>query len=186
MAWYSQRIPNLPPGGNPATTDPVAIKANILHAEASVEGFRSVLAYIGAGEILCAKKAALGHGRWIPWVEANLTFSLSTASYCIKFFLHRDILTEAQPPSINEALRLINRRVRQCKIDQGLRVMPPLEEMDEEKRLTEELIEPLQIARKNLRKLAKEPQFDPLIMAAKSRMIAELYRLADDLNEIVF
>jgi hypothetical protein len=70
-----------------------------------------VIAYIGCGEILCAKKAALGHGRWIPWVEGNLTFGLTTASYCIKFYLHRDILAEAQPPSINEGLRLIVKSV---------------------------------------------------------------------------
>lgn len=60
MAWYFQRFESLPPNGNGSTTDPVAIKPNILYAEGSVQGFRSVLAYIGCGEILCAKKAALG------------------------------------------------------------------------------------------------------------------------------
>lgn len=127
-----------------------------------------------------------GRPRWIPWVKSNLTFGVTTASYTIRFYLHRDVLESTQPPSINEALRLLNRLTRQRQIDEGLRVMPSLEEIDEEKRLVQELIEPLQTARRNLRKLAKEPEFDPLIMKVKSQMVAELYRLADDLNEIVF
>jgi hypothetical protein len=56
MAWYFQRIENLPPNGDPSTTDPVAVKANILYAEGSVQGFRSVVAYIGCGEISAQRK----------------------------------------------------------------------------------------------------------------------------------
>jgi hypothetical protein len=111
----------------------VAIKANILFGEGCGQGFRSEVAYTGCGEILCAKKVSLGHGRWIPWVKSNSTFGVTAASYCIKFYLHRDILEPAQPQSINEALRLINRLSRQREIDEGLRVIPSLEEIDEEK-----------------------------------------------------
>jgi hypothetical protein len=105
---------------------------------------------------------------------------------CIRSYLHKDILVPAEPPLINEGLRLINRYRRQREIDEGLRVVPSLEELDEEKRLFQELVAPLETARRNLRKLSKEQQFDPLVMAAKSQMVAELYRLADDLNEFVF
>jgi hypothetical protein len=96
-------------------------------------------------------------------------------------------LTEAQPPSINEGLRLINRyqRIRR-EIDEGLRIVPSLEELDEEARLRKELILPLLGVRKRLKALDKEPQFDPIIMKVKAELVSELYKLADSLNEIVF
>ena len=50
---------------------------------------------IRIGELLCSMKSALGHGRWLSWLENNVSFSERTAQNYMGVFQKRDRLKSA-------------------------------------------------------------------------------------------
>ena len=62
---------------------------NKLHGEID-KGLRTVLEKaIRIGELLVAQKAECGHGNWLPWIKANLSFSEETANRYMRCFYNR-------------------------------------------------------------------------------------------------
>ena len=44
------------------------------------------------GDLLIVQKTECGHGNWLPWVKANLKFSIATAQECMRCFDNRALL----------------------------------------------------------------------------------------------
>jgi hypothetical protein len=61
---------------------------------------------IRIGELLVGKKAALGHGQWLPWVEANAQFSEATAQRYMNCWRRREELKSRIVRDLNDAYRL--------------------------------------------------------------------------------
>jgi hypothetical protein len=63
---------------------------NSMHHELQVMGLNMLGRMIAIGEKLAAKKTQLGHGKWEPWVTANLKFTSRTARRYMDAYKHRD------------------------------------------------------------------------------------------------
>jgi DUF3102 family protein len=61
---------------------------------------------IAIGEFLTNTKASLGHGEWLPWIDANLEFSHDTANNYRRLYDNRHKLRSVR--NITEAYRLLS------------------------------------------------------------------------------
>ena len=68
---------------------------NRLH-QSFCDGLRTTLQIaIQIGELLVEQKQKCGHGKWIPWIKANLEFSVDTAGRYMNCFRNRAALNSA-------------------------------------------------------------------------------------------
>ena len=76
--------------------------------QAAIGSARSAIEHaVRCGQLLIEAKASIGHGGWLPWVKANLTFGDRQAQKYMRLADHSDqIRTESSHLSINEALEL--------------------------------------------------------------------------------
>jgi hypothetical protein len=90
--------------------DPAAAKINQLHKECH-EGLRTTIEKaIACGKLLAAQKEKCGHGKWTPWIEANLDFGDRQVRRYVRCYEYREKLpkrtSKSDFPSIEEFLRL--------------------------------------------------------------------------------
>jgi hypothetical protein len=78
------------------------------HRFVTERGFETIKAKVLCGKILYHKKQSLRHGRWIPWVRANLDFTERTAQYYLKLYEYRDQVLQEQPQSLLKAIALLS------------------------------------------------------------------------------
>src|SRR5262245_13433345 len=72
--------------------DSLAERINAEHAQAET-AFREGLIHARvAGEFLAEAKRRCGHGSWLPWLEANVTFSERTAQAYMRIAREWDAL----------------------------------------------------------------------------------------------
>ena len=65
---------------------------------------------IECGRLLIEAKAALPHGAWLPWVEANLSFGARQCQKYMRLAEHAEALPNTSPGSylsINDALEVL-------------------------------------------------------------------------------
>lgn len=89
------------------TVDTEAMEINQLHADAHAHAETAIKKAILCGTKLAAKKASLPHGKWLPWVEENLTFGERTARRYIGVAMNRTRVSDLNASSIREAVRLL-------------------------------------------------------------------------------
>ena len=85
----------------------LAREVNALNAELLGVTANAVQKAIRVGEILCELEVLVGHGNWRTWLADNLSFSYRTAARYLRFYLHRDKLTEAK--TVEEAEEILSR-----------------------------------------------------------------------------
>ena len=86
-----------------------APQINQLH-EGVLEGARTTLrTAIQIGELLIAQKKEVGHGNWIPWMDANLRFSPATSGRYMRCFDKRAELNQSPMTDLTlvEAARVV-------------------------------------------------------------------------------
>jgi hypothetical protein len=152
-----------------STTDPDAIKANIAHNLVTQRGFEIVKAMIFCGEILDQKKQSLPHGKWLPWIRANLDFTERTAQYYLKLYEHRDEVLLERPQSLLGAIALFS---------DTQRITPGLLSGDE-KILRRNLVTPVRVVRKRLGRLP----IDPMHYESVNEILEEL---SDEVRKLSF
>ena len=87
----------------------------------------SVEKAIRIGELLSAQKEELGHGAFIPWVEASLPFDLRSAQRYMKVFRNRLELKSDSVSYLTEAYaRLNSKQEREDKIAEAREHLEPL------------------------------------------------------------
>lgn len=64
----------------------ISAEINQLHAELCAIGKTSIEKAIRIGELLAEARAQLRHGRWLPWLAANIEFSHDTARNYVRLF----------------------------------------------------------------------------------------------------
>ena len=70
-----------------------APEINKLHGD-FCRGLRKLMTEkaVRIGELLIAQKKECGHGNWLPWIEANLEFSIATAQEYMRCFDNKSLL----------------------------------------------------------------------------------------------
>jgi hypothetical protein len=94
----------------------LAARANVEH-HAYETTQRAALAHaIAAGEALIEAKRLAGHGRWLPWIEANCDFGERTARRYMLLARNRSHLSDL--PSVTAALARLANRSEAMAIDE--------------------------------------------------------------------
>ncbi len=75
-----------------------------LHSEIESAGKVMIDKAIRIGELLAEQKAAVGHGDWILWVEANLPFERKQASKYMRVYANQSSLNESSSTHLAGAI----------------------------------------------------------------------------------
>ena len=81
-------------------------KVNALHAEIGGHAETMIGKAIEIGELLTTQKAALPHGAWIPWAEANLAFGVKMAQKYMRVAANGERVIHLD--SIRDAVKLLS------------------------------------------------------------------------------
>jgi hypothetical protein len=154
------------------TSDPDAIRCNMLHAFVSQRGFETVKAMIECGKILTHKKHSMKRGQWLPWVKSDLDFTERSAQYYMLLYRHRDKLLNEQPESLTMAIALLA---------DTKRITPGLLSGDE-KILRRNIVTPVKVVRKRLRKLPTDPLHYETVLKIVTELQEEIAALLEDLR----
>ncbi len=154
------------------TTDPDAMRANILHNFITEKGFATIKAMVGCGEILAEKKASLAHGRWLPWVKSNLEFTERTTQYYLRLYAHREQILREQPESLVLAIALLS---------DTKRITPGLVGADE-MILRQNIVQPIKVVRKRLKYLPR----DTIHYETLTKLLDELQHEIDKLISTLY
>jgi hypothetical protein len=103
---------------SPSAIPGAADKINKLHDEFCASMRSTLQIAIDIGELLVEQKKQCGHGKWLPWVKANLRFSEATAKRYMQCYSNRDALRNRSPMSdldITGALEIIATKARAKK-----------------------------------------------------------------------
>jgi Protein of unknown function (DUF3102) len=88
--------------------DPVIGEIHALH-EVVTNSFRMTIeSAIRIGELLISVKDRLPHGKFLPWVKANLTFQERTGRNYMRLFRERDKLKTASVADLTAGYRLLS------------------------------------------------------------------------------
>jgi hypothetical protein len=93
------------------TTD-LAVRINEAHALAVEHAGKAVTHAISTGTLLIEAKAAVPHGKWLPWLRENIQFSERTAQAYMRIagkknVIWKEIRNGSAELSVNEALKRI-------------------------------------------------------------------------------
>ena len=77
---------------SPASLDDLAQRINTSHLAAIRAAGAAIKCAIECGQALVEAKAVVGHGNWLPWLEANTTVSYRTASRWMRFAENSEVL----------------------------------------------------------------------------------------------
>jgi len=106
------------PGHEPGITNKISTSVseiNDLHESILIDLGNAVKSAIMIGGKLAAEKEKVGHGNWLPWIESNLNFSISTATRYMKLWEHREIVNSSSMTNLESALKLISGSTREEK-----------------------------------------------------------------------
>ncbi|MDZ4780764.1 MAG: DUF3102 domain-containing protein [Planctomycetia bacterium] len=86
----------------------LASQINQAHADA-IDSARTTMAYARmVGDLLLQAKGVAGHGAWLPWLEANVKFSVRTAQGYMRIASHWNELSNTQSTAyLDEALKML-------------------------------------------------------------------------------
>jgi hypothetical protein len=84
-----------------------AKKINQLHASVLKHARHALDEAIQIGGLLGKVKDKLEHGQWLPWLEANVPFTIMTANQYLRCFENREQLKLKNVLSLSEAYRLM-------------------------------------------------------------------------------
>ncbi len=94
-----------------ADLEALAVRINAEHRQAEAHAVSAVEHAAEAGRLLVAAKAGCAHGTWLPWLEANVAFSVRRAQEYMKVARHWDELVAKNAGSahlsIDGALRML-------------------------------------------------------------------------------
>ena len=79
-----------------------------LHSEVVTAARTTLDKAVRIGELLTEQKASMKHGKWLPWMEANLPFSQQTASNYVRVFANRSKLPTVGNLELTDAYRLLS------------------------------------------------------------------------------
>lgn len=79
--------------------DPVVTKINRLHQECCASMRTTLQKAIALGKLLVTQKEKCGHGKWLPWIEANLKFGERQVQRYIRCYDNREKLPKATSKS---------------------------------------------------------------------------------------
>ena len=85
-------------------------RINEEHAQCEAAARTALEHAFKVGELLVEAKAQVSHGQWVPWVEANCSFSTRTAQGYMRVFSRRAELSKTQraaPLSLRGALAVL-------------------------------------------------------------------------------
>jgi hypothetical protein len=128
------RIAELSNSANPAA----AIEINQLHQQIVAATRVTLQSAIRIGELLTQTRAALPHGHWLAWLEANIGFAERTARNYIRVYREQDRIKSANvadltdaygllsEPAVEQQLKAIERRL----IQQRAEAIPLLEAIE--------------------------------------------------------
>jgi hypothetical protein len=85
----------------------LAMQINREHAAGEEAARRGLEHFRKAGEALLKVKAGCGHGKWLPWLKANVPFSQQTASAYMRLAEGWDKLPAAVNLTLRDALELL-------------------------------------------------------------------------------
>jgi len=97
-----RRIKSYANGGDSQLGEILALHEEIVRAART-----SLNQAIRIGELLTAKKAALAHGKWLPWLAANVPFNERTARNYVRVFQNREQLRSESISDLVDAYRLL-------------------------------------------------------------------------------
>ena len=89
----------------------LAERINALHGQALAAAHTSIERAIECGRLLLQAKASIGHGGWLDWVEANLSFGDRQARKYMRVAANGEEIVKRNCGSdlgINEALKLLS------------------------------------------------------------------------------
>ena len=92
----------------PAERSEAATEIARLHGEVESAIRTSLEKAMRIGELLVETKANLGHGRFLPWVEANLPFTDRTARSYMRIHRDRDRLKSESVSNLTGAYKLLS------------------------------------------------------------------------------
>jgi hypothetical protein len=95
--------------GTALTTATLATRIQAAH-EAAQAGARTALeSAVLCGELLLQAKAALEHGQWLPWLQANTNIGVRQAQNYMRVAKHREALTAnaKSPAHLTAAVELL-------------------------------------------------------------------------------
>jgi hypothetical protein len=126
------------------TTNKKAEEINSLHHEIC-EGLRTMVSKaIRIGELLVQQKRECVHGTWVPWLEGNVEFSVTSARVYMRCYYHRGRLKQ-QPTAVLTIEDLARTSVK-----------PAQEELNEEKQRQKELDDKAEVLAKERITLERE------------------------------
>lgn len=88
-------------------TETAIEELNRLHEEIQTNLRKTVEQAIRAGEILTTVRNSVEHGKFLPWIEANCSFSDKTAEKYMKLTAHRDKIESSS--NLQDAYRVVER-----------------------------------------------------------------------------
>jgi hypothetical protein len=92
---------------NEIETKAVAEEINRLHHEILSVARTTLEKAIRIGELLAKQKASLGHGQWLPWLEANVELNPRTAQRYIRVWENRQMLKYDSVSHLTQAYVLL-------------------------------------------------------------------------------
>jgi DUF3102 family protein len=89
----------------------VAAEINRLHTEIDEAARTTIDKAIRIGQLLSEQKRSLKHGQWLPWLEANVSFTDRTARNYLRVFEKREQLKLESVSDLTKAYRLLADKV---------------------------------------------------------------------------
>jgi len=86
---------------------PLVSEIIALHGEIITCARTTLEKAVRIGQLLTEQKASLRHGKWLPWIEANLPFSERTVQNYMRCWEHREDLKSATVADLGDAYRLL-------------------------------------------------------------------------------
>jgi N6-adenosine-specific RNA methylase IME4 len=84
-----------------------AQEINRLHSEICSAARTTIEKAIRIGELLTEQKGTLNHGEWLPWLKANIEFSVATAGNYMGIFQRRDDPKFLNVRNMSDAYKLL-------------------------------------------------------------------------------
>jgi hypothetical protein len=144
-----------------------------LHGEVIQEARTTLRKAIRIGELLTSVKPRLGHGKWLPWLAANVPFRQETASDYMRCYQQRDKFKSGLKPNLTQAVKMLrdpDAKPRGRKRSEPLQsngTKPTYGERIRAGGLSEELMEEME-------QVQKTPAFQAKV-AAKSQKARQIY-----------
>jgi hypothetical protein len=152
----------------------ITSEVNRLNAEIANLSQSNLDKAIRTGELLTEVKIQVGHGDWRMWIANNLSFSWRTAARYMALFIHKADLKGIKTMREAQALITVHQK------EKGLDAIGA-----DYKRIRKELVRPVKLAHRNLRKLSYVGDSPETLDQILAEMLMEAEGIVSDLKEIM-